>query len=87
MVKYVTSLTSFWFIIKQPVWPDYAIFCTLGNHLKAVAIIILPKSPTLLANFRKGAKIIHFSSEIIFGQLLWTFGDFYLVTLQATDII
>ena len=24
----------------------------------------------------------HFSSEIIFGQLLQTFGDFYLVTLH-----
>ena len=45
-------------------------FCTLGNHSKPMATIILPKLPTLLANFRKGAKIIHFSSEIIFGQLL-----------------
>ena len=60
-------------------------FCTLGNHSKAVAIIILPKSPTLLANFRKGAKIIHFSSEIILGQLLRTFGDFYLVTLMVRE--
>ena len=45
-------------------------FCTLGNHYKQVATIILAKSPTLLGNFCKGAKIIHFSSEIIFGQLL-----------------
>ena len=44
--------------------------CTFGNHLKPVATIILPKSPTLLGNFCKGAKIINFSSEIIFGQLL-----------------
>ena len=29
-----------------------------------------PKSPTFLGNFRKGVKIYHFSSEIIFGQLL-----------------
>ena len=28
------------------------------------------KSPTFLGNFCKGVKIIHFSSEIIFGQLL-----------------
>ena len=27
--------------------------------------------------------MIHFSNEIIFGQLLYTFGDFYLVTLSA----
>ena len=65
----------------QSVWPDWAIFCTLGNHSKPVATIILPKSPTLLANFCKGVKIIHFSSEIIFWQLSLTFGDFYLVTL------
>ena len=42
---------------------------------------ILPKSPTFLVNFRKGVKIYHFSSAIIFGQLLSTFGDFFLVTL------
>ena len=64
------------------VWPDWAIFCTFVNHSKPLAAIILPKSPTLLGNFCKGVKIIHFSSEIIFGQLLWTFGDFYLVTLM-----
>ena len=27
----------------------------------------------------------HFSSEIIFGQLLETFGDFFLVTLLARE--
>ena len=31
------------------------------------ATISLPKSPTFLGNFCKGVKIIHFSSEIIFG--------------------
>ena len=61
-------------------------FCTLGNFLKPVATINLPKSPTLLGNFCKGAKIIHFSNEIIFGQLLWTFGNFYLVTLVTAPI-
>ena len=65
----------------QPVWPDWAIFCTLGNHSKLMATINLAKSPTLLDNFCKDVKIIHLSSEIIFRQLLWTFGDFYLVTL------
>ena len=43
----------------QPVWPDWAIFCTLGNHSKPV-VIILPKLPTLFRNFCKGVKIIIF---------------------------
>ena len=42
----------------RPVWPDWAIYCTLGN---------LPKSPTFLGNFCKGVKILNFSSEIILG--------------------
>ena len=34
----------------------------------------------------KGVKIYHFSSEIIFGQLLLTFGDIFLVTqLEIKD--
>jgi len=50
------------------------------------ATINLSKSPTLLGNFWKGVKIYHFSNEIIFRQLLWTFGDFFLVTLIRNDI-
>ena len=42
---------------------DWAINWTLGT--------------TFLANWREGVKIYHFSSEIIFGQLLETFGDFF----------
>ena len=57
---------------------DFLQFGQLFNYL---ATIDLPKSPTFLGNFCKGDKIIHFSNEIIFGQLLQTFGDFYLVTL------
>ena len=41
------------------------------------------QSPTFLGNFCKVVKIYHFSSEIIFGHLLQTFGDFFLVTLYA----
>ena len=59
------------------VWPDWAIYYTLGNFLKPLATINLPKSPTFLGNFGKGVKIYHFSYEISFGQLLWTFGDFF----------
>ena len=62
---------------SQPVWPDWTIYCTLGNHSKPLVTINLPKSPTFLTNFCKCVNIIHFSSEIIFGQLLLTFGDFF----------
>ena len=59
---------------------DFLQFGQLFNYL---ATIDLPKSPTFLGNFCKGDKIIHFSNEIIFGQLLQTFGDFYMVALNA----
>ena len=45
-------------------------FLTLGNFIKPLAAINLSKSPTFLGKFCKGVKIFHFSSEIIFGQLL-----------------
>ena len=51
--------------------------CYFGQVLKYLAIINLPKSHTCLGNFCKGVKSYHFSSEIIFGELLWTFGDFF----------
>ena len=57
-------------------------FFDFGQLLKPLAIN-LPKSPTFLGNFCKGVKICHFSSEIIFGQLLSTFGDFFPVTLHV----
>ena len=53
-----------------PVWPDWAIFCTLANISKPLATINLPKSLTFLGKFCKGVKIYHSSNEIIFGQLL-----------------
>ena len=63
------------------VWPDWAIYWTLGNFSKPVATISLPKSLTFLGNICKGVTIFNFCSEIIFGQFLETFGDFLLVTL------
>ena len=57
--------------------PDWAIYWTLGNFLKYLATINLPKSLTFLGNFCKSVKIYHFSSEIVFGQLLQIFGNFY----------
>ena len=38
-----------------------------GQVFKPLTTINLPKSPTFLGNFCIGAKIFHFSSEIIFG--------------------
>ena len=52
------------------------------NFLKPFATLNLSKSPTFLGNFCKGVKIYHFSCKIIFGQILLTFGDFFLVTLH-----
>ena len=52
-------------------------FIELGNFLKHLATINLPKSPTFLGNFCKNVKIFNFSSEIIFGQILLKFGDFF----------
>ena len=52
------------------------IFSTLDKFLKPLATINLPKSPTILGNFCKGVKIYHFSIEIIFVQLSWTFANF-----------
>ena len=59
------------------VWPNWVIYWTLGLYSKPFATINLPKSPTFLGNFCKGVQIFNFSSNIIFGQLLWTFVDFY----------
>ena len=51
---------------------------TLGNFLKTLAAINLPKSHIFLGKFCRGVKIFHFSREIIFGQLfmdIWQFSS------------
>ena len=62
---------------RYPVWPDWAIYWSLGNFLKPLAAINLPKSHTFLGIFCKSVKIYFISSEVIFGQLLYTFGNFF----------
>ena len=52
-----------------------------GDLLDFWQLFNLPKSPTFLGKFCKVVKIYHFSTEIIFRQLLQTFGDFFLVIL------
>ena len=53
------------FCLWQPVWPDWAIFRTLGKFLKPLATYNLPKSHTFLGNFCKGVKIYHFGAIFI----------------------
>ena len=83
MIQFVKENNQVCLTIGQiwAVWPDWAIYWTSGNFLKHLATINLPNSLTFLGNFCKGFKINPFSSEIIFGQLLFTFGDFFLVIL------
>ena len=45
-----------------------AIYWTLGRFFKPLAKINLPKSPTFLANFCKGVKIIHFLVKSFLGN-------------------
>ena len=68
----LTFLTPRFWLLLQPVCSvtRFGVFWTLGNFLKPLATITLPRSCTFLGNFCKGAKIYHFSSEIIFGQPL-----------------
>ena len=65
---YGTSYTEL--CILWTVWPDWVIYWTLGKFLKPLAAINFHKSLKFLCNFCKGVEIYHYSSEIIFGQLL-----------------
>ena len=71
IILWMLLLHLFWkaFLGLQAVWPDRAIYWTLGKFLKPLGTINLPKSLTVLGNLGEGVKI-YFSSEIICGQLL-----------------
>ena len=72
----VISYWGIWRWIMTAVWPDSAIYWTLGNFSKPLATINLAKSLTFLGNFGKGVKIFHFSSEIMLGATvidIWQF--------------
>ena len=71
-----------WESWRSAVWPNWAIFCTLGNHSKAVATIILPKLPALLALFVKVSKSFLFLVKSFLGNFYRQIFDFYLVTLE-----
>ena len=49
-------------------WPDLAIYWTLGNFLNPLAAINLPKSPTFLGNLCKGVKLIIFLVKSFLGN-------------------
>ena len=69
-MKFSRQTTQICINCLDPVWPDLSIYWTLGNFIKPLATINLPKSPTFLGNFCEGVKNLSFSSEISFGQLL-----------------
>ena len=60
------------------IWRFFGIWATFQSLWQQLICPNILHSYTI---FCKGVKIFHFSSEIIFGQLLQTFGNFLLVTL------
>ena len=75
-------LALYWF---HPVWPDWAIYWTLGKFLMPLAKNNLPKSTTFLGNFVKVSKSIIF---LVKSNHFWaTFIDiwwFFLVALVSS---
>ena len=55
------------------------------QFFKACGNNYFAQSAHILGNCCKGVKIFPFSSEILFGQLLYTFGKFLLVTLTVSS--
>ena len=69
VVLWCQKKKGFWGVVVASV-TRLGDFLDLDNFSKPLATINLPNSPTFLGNFCKGVKNYHFSSEIIFGQLL-----------------
>ena len=59
------------------VWPDCAIYCTLGIFSKPVAAIILPKKPKFLGNFCKMLKSFIFLGKSFLGKFYGHLATFY----------
>ena len=64
-----------WFC-SLPAWPDWVIYWTLGNFLKPLAAIILPKLSTFLGNVSK-ANLSFFKWTHFWATFIFTFGDFF----------
>ena len=69
------------------VWPDWAIYILWATFQSPWQQLFCPNRQHILGNFYKGVKIFHFTREILFGQLLWTFGNFLLVTLFIINTV
>ena len=48
---YATKLQAEQMLLNQPVWPDWVIYWNLGNFLKPLATINLPKYPHIIRHF------------------------------------
>ena len=54
--------------IRRSVWPDWAIYSTLGNFFKPLATINLPQSSPFLGNYFKGVKSFIFLVKPFLGN-------------------
>ena len=63
--------------------PDWTIYYT-GQLFKACGNNYFAQIAHIFRQFCKGVKLFHFSSKISFGQLLKTFGNFFLVTMESS---
>ena len=64
------------YLYSQAVWPDWAIYWTLGNFSKPMATINLPKSPSY-AIFVKVSKTIIFLVKSFLGNFYRHLANFY----------
>ena len=58
-------------------WPDWVIYYTLGNFLKPLATVNLPKSQTLFAIFQKVSKSIIFLVKSFLGNFYRHLATFF----------
>ena len=66
---------------SESVWPNWAIYWTLGNFLKPLAIIHLPKSPTFFGNFCEVVQIYPFFCWNHYWATFIDIWQFFMVTL------
>ena len=69
------KIVKMWMRISM--WPDWTIYWTLGNFLKPLATIILPKSNTFLGKFLKVSKSIIFLVKSFLGNFYRHLAIFY----------
>ena len=73
--RLITSKDAWKKLCWRPVWPDWAIYWTLGNFLQRLATNNLPKSPTFLGIFVKLSKSIIFLVKYFWATFIdiWRF--------------